>query len=90
MSSELLDATQEGLRRRYSPPLFRATGHLGDIGWAVQSYVEQFEVTAVVKEYVGHGVGHEPSRRSRSAQLSARPGHGTAPGARYGHSPSNP
>ena len=34
----------------------RAGKHLGDIGWAVQSYAEQHGYS-VVRDYVGHGIG---------------------------------
>ena len=49
---QLLDATQEGLRRGIAAAV--PGNRIGDIGWAVQSYVEQFGF-GVVKEYVGHG-----------------------------------
>jgi methionyl aminopeptidase len=34
----------------------RAGNHLGDISWAIQSYVEDRDF-AVVREYTGHGIG---------------------------------
>lgn len=53
---DLLEATKQSLYEgiRHAVP----TGRLGDISHAVQSYVEE-RGYAVVKEYVGHGVGHE-------------------------------
>ena len=50
---QLLDATQEGLRRGIAAAV--PGNRIGDIGWAEQSSVGQ--------------LGPEPSRRSRSAQL---------------------
>ena len=48
---------------------------IGDIGWAVQSYVEQFGF-GVVKEYVGHGVGQN-LHEDPEVPNYGRPGHGT-------------
>ena len=70
---QLLDATQEGLRRGIAAAV--PGNRIGDIGWAVQSYVEQFGF-GVVKEYVGHGVGHD-LHEDPEVPNYGRPGHGT-------------
>ena len=69
----LLDATQEGLRRGIAAAV--PGNRIGDIGWAVQSYVEQFGF-GVVKEYVGHGVGQN-LHEDPEVPNYGRPGHGT-------------
>ncbi len=55
-AQRLIDVTRrsffEGIR--YAKPGFR----LGDIGFAIQSYVEN-EGFSVVRQYVGHGIGTE-------------------------------
>ena len=56
----LLDVTREALRRGIEQA--RPGNHIGDIGHAVQTYVEA-EGFSVVRQYVGHGIGrnmHEP------------------------------
>lgn len=56
----LIAVTEEALRRGIAAA--RVGGRLGDIGAAVQSYVE-VEGLSVVRNYVGHGIGramHEP------------------------------
>ena len=70
---QLLDATQEGLRRGIAAAV--PGNRIGDIGWAVQSYVEQFGF-GVVKEYVGHGVGQNLLEDPEVPNYG-RPGHGT-------------
>ena len=70
---QLLDATQEGLRRGIAAAV--PGNRIGDIGWAVQSYVEQFGF-GVVKEYVGHGVGQN-LHEDPEVPNYGRPGHGT-------------
>lgn len=61
-SRKLLDVTQEALRRGIEAAQVQAT--TGDIGNVVQAYVEG-EGYGVVRQLVGHGVGHavheEPS-----------------------------
>jgi len=52
----LLDATRESLRKGIGAAV--SGNRIGDISWAVQSYVEQFGY-GVVRSYVGHGVGRE-------------------------------
>ena len=70
---QLLDATQEGLRRAISAAVPGA--RIGDVSWAVQSCVEQFGY-GVVKEYVGHGVGKD-LHEAPEVPNYGRPGHGT-------------
>ncbi len=53
-AQQLLDVTKESLNRAIQAAVPGA--RLGDVGYTVQSYVESFGY-AVVKEYVGHGVG---------------------------------
>jgi len=56
----LIDVTREALERGITAAY--PGNHLGDIGHAVQSYVEG-EGFSVVRQYVGHGIGrnmHEP------------------------------
>jgi methionyl aminopeptidase len=52
----LVDACEESLARGIQAA--RAGSRIGDIGHAIQSYVEG-EGFAVVREYVGHGVGRQ-------------------------------
>ena len=70
---QLLDATQEGLRRAIAAAVPGA--RIGDVSWAVQSCVEQFGY-GVVKEYVGHGVGKD-LHEAPEVPNYGRPGHGT-------------
>lgn len=53
-AQQLLDVTKESLNRAIQAAVPGA--RLGDVGYAVQSYVEPFGY-AIVREYVGHGVG---------------------------------
>lgn len=69
----LSDATRESLNRAIEAAQVGA--RIGDIGFAVQSYVEALGF-GVVREFVGHGVGrelHEPPE----VPNYGRPGHGT-------------
>lgn len=50
----LLQVTEESLTRGIAAA--RVGGHLGDIGHAVQTYVESHGFS-VVRDYVGHGIG---------------------------------
>lgn len=50
----LLEVTEESLARGIAAA--RVGGHLGDIGHAVQTYVESHGFS-VVRDYVGHGIG---------------------------------
>lgn len=56
----LMQATQESLMKAIE--VAKVGARLGDVGYAVQSYVEA-KGYSVVREYVGHGIGeemHEP------------------------------
>lgn len=53
-AQRLLDATRRALDLAVAT--VRPGARLGDIGWAVQSYVESLGYS-VVREFVGHGVG---------------------------------
>ncbi len=55
-AQKLLDVTRESLQRGIAAA--QPGARLGDIGYAVQSYVEA-NGFAVVRKYVGHGVGRE-------------------------------
>lgn len=55
-AQKLLDVTRESLYRGIAAA--QSGGRIGDIGYAVQSYVEQ-NGFAVVRKYVGHGVGRD-------------------------------
>lgn len=61
-AQKLIDVTRESLQRGIA--VVKAGGRLGDIGHAVQAYVEQ-NGFSVVRDLAGHGVGHamheEPS-----------------------------
>ena len=57
---KIVDVTRECLKRGMSE--VKPGNTLGDIGWAIQTYAEG-QGCAVVREFVGHGVGfefHEP------------------------------
>lgn len=59
-AKRLMDATRESLYEGIAAA--RAGGRIGDIGHAVQKYVEQ-KGFSVVRQFVGHGIGtnlHEP------------------------------
>ena len=56
VAQKLLDVTRESLM--LAVPQCRAGNHLGDIGHAVQAYVEENGLS-VVRSLVGHGVGRE-------------------------------
>lgn len=71
-AKRLSDATRESLNRAIEAAQVGA--RIGDIGFAVQSYVEALGF-GVVREFVGHGVGremHEPPE----VPNYGRPGHG--------------
>jgi methionyl aminopeptidase len=74
----LLDAAREALARAVAAA--RPGAHLGDIGFAVESYVESCGYS-VVREFVGHGIGrklHEgppvPNFGRPGTGLTLRPG----------------
>jgi methionyl aminopeptidase len=51
---QLVDITRESLKRGVE--MARPGNHIGDIGWAIQTYAED-QGCSVVRELVGHGVG---------------------------------
>jgi methionyl aminopeptidase len=53
---ELIETTEGALRAGIAAS--RAGKHLGDIGYAVQQYVESRGFT-VIREYTGHGIGRD-------------------------------
>lgn len=55
-ASELIAATKQSFFEGIAA--VKAGARLGDVGYAVESYVQKFGFS-VVKKYVGHGVGHE-------------------------------
>lgn len=55
-ASRLIEATRESFWRGIAEA--KPGNRIGDIGFAVQSYVESFGFS-VVRRYVGHGVGEE-------------------------------
>lgn len=55
-AKKLIEVTSESFRRGVAA--IKAGGRIGDIGSAVQNYVES-NGFSVVRKYVGHGVGHE-------------------------------
>ena len=55
-AQRLLDVTRESLYEGIKAA--QVGGRVGDIGHAVQSYVEQHGYS-VVRDYVGHGVGKD-------------------------------
>lgn len=72
-AKQLMDATKESLHKAIEMAV--PGNRLGDIGYAVQSHVEQFGF-AVVRDYVGHGVGHN-LHESPEVPNYGKPGHGT-------------
>ena len=56
LTQKLITVTREALYRGIEAA--RAGNHLGDIGFAVESYVVQQDM-GVVKELTGHGIGRE-------------------------------
>ena len=76
-AQRLLDTTREALEEGIH--MAKVGNRLGDIGYAVQNYVEERGYT-VVRQYVGHGIGtqmHEPPDvpnygvRGRGVRLTA-------------------
>lgn len=55
-AQRLMDVTRESLHRGIAAAL--AGNRVGDVSWAVQSYVEEHGFS-VVRSFVGHGVGRE-------------------------------
>ncbi|MFW6192507.1 MAG: type I methionyl aminopeptidase [Gemmatimonadota bacterium] len=71
-AAALLDVTRTALERGMDQA--RPGGHVGDIGAAIQSYVEG-RGFAVIRELVGHGVGHA-AHEDPQVPNYGRPGHG--------------
>jgi methionyl aminopeptidase len=55
-AEKLLKVTKEALQRAISQ--VQVNHRIGDISWAIQSYVEK-EGFSVVRDYSGHGIGRE-------------------------------
>lgn len=72
-AQRLMDVTSESLKRAIAVAL--KGNRIGDIGHAVQSYVEE-NGFSVVREYVGHGVGRDLHEEPEVPNYG-RPGHGT-------------
>ena len=79
--SRLLEVTEEALRRGIEAA--RPGGFVGDIGHAVQSFVESCGFS-VVRQYVGHGIGRDMHEFAPGPQLR-QAGHGQPDQARAGH-----
>ncbi|HVS74869.1 MAG TPA: type I methionyl aminopeptidase [Candidatus Acidoferrales bacterium] len=71
-SQKLLDVTREGLDRAIEK--MRAGNRLGDVGHAVQSWVEE-NGFSVVREFVGHGIGTKMHDEPNLPNYG-EPGHG--------------
>jgi methionyl aminopeptidase len=77
-AESVMDATREALRRGIAAAV--PDNHLGDIGFAIQSWVEA-QGFAVVRDFVGHGIGKElheapqvPNFGEAGAGVKLRPG----------------
>ena len=71
-AKKLVDVTHEALMRALE--VVRPGATLGDIGWAIQSFVEK-QRFSVVRDFCGHGLGrvfHEPP----NVMHYGKPGHG--------------
>lgn len=68
----LMDVTRESLYRGIAAAL--PGGRIGDISWAVQSYVES-NGFSVVREFVGHGIGTDLHEAPEVPNFG-NPGHG--------------
>ena len=71
-AQKLMGATRESLLAAIA--VAKPGARLGDIGYAVQSYVEALGY-GVVREYVGHGIGTEMHEEPEVPNYG-RPGHG--------------
>ncbi|MEG2053318.1 MAG: type I methionyl aminopeptidase [Oscillospiraceae bacterium] len=71
-AQKLMDVTQESLKRGIAAAVIG--NRIGDIGAAVQAYVEE-NGFSVVTDYVGHGVGHE-MHESPEVPNYGKPGRG--------------
>ena len=70
---ELMDVTREALNRGIAAA--RHGARVGDIGWAVQSFVEG-KGYSIVREYVGHGIGRNLHEEPQVPNFGT-PGSGT-------------
>ena len=77
-ADRVMRATQEALRRGIAAAV--PNNHLGDIGYAIQSWVEA-QGLAVIRDFVGHGIGKElheapqvPNFGEAGAGVKLRPG----------------
>lgn len=77
-AQKLIDVTKQSFYEGISA--IKEGARLGDVGHAVQSYVESFGFS-VIREYVGHGVGHDlhedpevPNYGTEGRGLRLRPG----------------
>ena len=77
-AERVMGATQEALRRGIAAAV--PDNHLGDIGFAIQSWVEA-QGLAVIRDFVGHGIGkvmHEapqvPNFGEAGSGVKLRPG----------------
>ena len=68
----LMDVTRESLNRAIAAA--QVGNRLGDVSYAVQSYVESFGY-GIVKQYVGHGIGTE-MHQSPEVPNFGKPGRG--------------
>ena len=73
--------TKESLHRGIAMAL--AGNRIGDVGHAVQAYVEE-NGFSVVRSFVGHGVGKELHEDPEVPNYGT-PGRGQPPGARHVH-----
>ena len=71
-TKKLLAVTKESLHRAVASAI--PGNRIGDIGFAVQSYVESFGYS-IVREYVGHGVGRKLHEDPEVPNFG-KPGHG--------------
>jgi len=69
---ELLDVTREAMYRGIAAS--KAGNRLGDVGWAVESFVAQYNFS-VIRGFVGHGVGRQ-MHEEPSVPNHGKPGRG--------------
>ena len=67
VAQKLLAVTEESLQ--LAVPQCVAGNHLGDIGHAIQQYVEDENGFSIVRTLVGHGIGREHARGPADPQL---------------------
>jgi methionyl aminopeptidase len=71
--TELMRVTREALQRGIAA--LKPGAHVGDVGWAIQAFVESESSLGIVEGYTGHGIGtamHMPP----DVPNVGRPGHG--------------